>query len=176
MTYKDINQTTQTNRLLIRPFCINDTEDVYTLLDSDTDVTEYTGGIKSVQESSKHLENLINRQSQSILTPQAVILKTTGKLIGYCGFEPFMLDKDKTEITYGIAKKHWHNGFASEAAKAILAVGFQEYNLDLVVAAVNPNNIASLKVITKLGFTFKKKISWPNQGLVNYYTFNKSMT
>ena len=173
---KNINlgQTIQTKRLLIRPFNIKDASDIFKKLDSDSNVTQYTGGVKNIEESLKHLESILNLQKQTMLIPRGVVLKKSNELIGWSGLEPFMLDKEKVEIAFGIAQKHWGNGYATEAANAILKAGFCEYNLDLVVAAVNPQNVASTKVINKLGFTCRKKINWPSQGLVNYYNLSKS--
>jgi RimJ/RimL family protein N-acetyltransferase len=163
----------QTKRLLIRPFKIEDALDKFKI-DSDSLVTQYTGGVKNEAESLKHLEKILSIQNQTMLVPRAVALKSNSELIGWSGLEPFMVNKEKIEIAFGIAQKYWGGGYATEAANAVIKLGFFEYGLDLIVAAVNPQNVASMKVIDKLGFDYCKKIHWPDQGLVNYYELNKS--
>ena len=56
------------------------------------------------------------------------------------------------EIGYGISEEHRCNGYATEAAKAIVQFAFEKARLDILVAIIKPENIASRRVIEKLGF------------------------
>ncbi|NLO47229.1 MAG: GNAT family N-acetyltransferase [Clostridiales bacterium] len=58
------------------------------------------------------------------------------------------------EIGYGISEEHRNNGYATEAAEAIIQFAFEIVGLDVLVAIVKPENIPSRRVIEKLGFTY----------------------
>jgi ribosomal-protein-alanine N-acetyltransferase len=59
----------------------------------------------------------------------------------------------EVEIGYGISEEHRSNGYATEAAKAVVQFAFEKAGQDVLVAIVKPENIASRHVIEKLGFT-----------------------
>ena len=59
----------------------------------------------------------------------------------------------EVEIGYGIAEEYRNNGYATEAAKAAVRYAFEEAGQDVLVAIVKPENIASRRVVEKLGFT-----------------------
>ncbi|WP_175438432.1 GNAT family N-acetyltransferase [Fusibacter sp. 3D3] len=61
------------------------------------------------------------------------------------------------------------NGYAIEAAKAVLEFGLTELNLDEIVAAVNYENVASDKVLIRIGMHYVGDIEWPDQGIVKKY-------
>jgi len=59
----------------------------------------------------------------------------------------------EVEIGYGISEEHRNNGYATEAAKAVIKFAFESAGQDVLAAIVKPENIASGRVIEKLGFT-----------------------
>jgi RimJ/RimL family protein N-acetyltransferase len=88
----------------------------------------------------------------------AVLEKISGELIGYCGL--MSLDKsEEIEIYYGFPKKYWGKGFATEAARAVLKFAFDEAKLSQVVGVTNPKNIASQKVLQKIGLKYQGQIT-----------------
>ena len=58
----------------------------------------------------------------------------------------------EVEIGYGISDEYRNKGYATEAAEAIVRYAFEEAGQDVLVAIVKPENIASRRVIEKLGF------------------------
>lgn len=83
----------------------------------------------------------------------ALTHKTDGKLIGYCGF--VNLD-DAPEIGWRLALENWGKGLATEAARAILKHGIETLGFQRVIATVQAANVASIRVIEKLGMTLVK--------------------
>jgi RimJ/RimL family protein N-acetyltransferase len=77
------------------------------------------------------------------------------------------------EISYDIMRKHWGNGYATEAASCMVAHGFTGLCLEEISAAINPSNAASACVVQKLGFSIRRKVEWPKQGLVDLYIITK---
>lgn len=99
--------------------------------------------------------------------------RSTGRCIGYCGFE-YSERLGAVELAYGLEKSAWGRGFASEAAEAVLRYGFETLRLDVIAAAVNPENAASERILMKLGLHKTGQLPWPGQGLVNRYEIRRS--
>ena len=71
-------------------------------------------------------------------------------LVGFCGLR-FVEPTSDVEILYGIAPLLWARGYATEAARALLAWAFRETGLTRIFAGADAPNRASLRVIEKLG-------------------------
>lgn len=80
----------------------------------------------------------------------AVTLKTNGQLIGNCNLRKNQPEDRVGEIGYEIAPTHWGNGYATEAARAIVAFGFDELKLHRIAAWCIAENAASAHVLEKL--------------------------
>lgn len=74
-------------------------------------------------------------------------------LIGWCGLQ-FLPETEEIEVGYLLGKAFWGQGLATEAAQASLQYGFENHKLERIVAIVHPENIASQRVIEKLGMSF----------------------
>jgi len=59
----------------------------------------------------------------------------------------------EVEIGYGISEEHRNNGYAAEASQAVVRFAFEETTHEVLTAIVKPENIASRRVIEKIGFT-----------------------
>ncbi len=160
----------ETDRLIIRDPIIEDFDSIWDMR-NDSEVTEFTGGVtKMLKEEA--LESHIKRCNNIENVPKeySVVLKDSNEYIGYCGFQ-YCSILDGIEILYGYSKKYWGNGYAIEAAKAVLEFGVNELHMNEIVAAVNYANIASDKVLMKIGMIFVEDVEWPNQGMVKKYQF-----
>ncbi|MBI1260460.1 MAG: GNAT family N-acetyltransferase [Rhizobiales bacterium] len=82
--------------------------------------------------------------------PFAVTLD--GTLIGCVGATAH--DHGTVEIGYWIGKSWWNQGFATEAARAVIGFAFGHFALDHLVAGHFADNHASGTVLTKLGFRY----------------------
>lgn len=60
---------------------------------------------------------------------------------------------DDYEVGWHLARAHWGHGYATEAARALLAYGFTTLHLDTIYAVVNPANAPSIRVTQRLGMT-----------------------
>jgi RimJ/RimL family protein N-acetyltransferase len=84
-----------------------------------------------------------------------VSFKGAPALLGFCGLREFDEDDPaKIEILYGIAPEHWGKALAVEAAQAVLRYGFEEAGLPKIYAGADPPNVASIRVMEKLGMAF----------------------
>lgn len=139
-----------TGRLVIRPFDEGDLDAAYRV-SSDPEARRFTGGVLSRAESDRGLRGHIDRVSQSGLGARAVVESRSDQMIGYCGLQRFA-DTEEIELFYGYATHAWGRGFATEAAAALVDLGFRCLRTERLVAIVHPENLASLRVLEKLGF------------------------
>ena len=73
-------------------------------------------------------------------------------MIGDMGFYRLDVVNQKSEIGYILSPEFWKNGFGSEAMDAVLKFGFEQLNLNKIEADINPENQASINLVTKMGF------------------------
>lgn len=79
-------------------------------------------------------------------------LRATGELIGNAGLHHFFGQNRRCEMGYALGSRHWGQGYAGEALRALLGYGFAELDLNRVEADIDPRNDASGRVLEKLGF------------------------
>jgi RimJ/RimL family protein N-acetyltransferase len=77
--------------------------------------------------------------------------RETGELVGDSTL--FFADEhNEWELAYGVRRDRWGRGYATEAAQACVNHGFEHLALDRIVADVDPENWASIRVLEKVGF------------------------
>ncbi|MCP4316588.1 MAG: GNAT family N-acetyltransferase [Hyphomicrobiales bacterium] len=84
----------------------------------------------------------------------AVTNADDGRFLGCCGIEP--QDNPATlELGYWIGEPHWGNGYATEAAHAVIDMAFRTRNIDCIDVRCRVTNLGSRRVIHKCGFQFQ---------------------
>ena len=76
----------------------------------------------------------------------------TPRLCGFAGLW-FFRQPPELELLYGIAEDCWHRGYATEIAQAVLDYAFNVLEMPVVSASTDPPNLASIRVLEKLGFS-----------------------
>lgn len=137
----------RTARLVLRPLDHGDVARI-ALLAGDWDVASMTARIPYpyTEADARHwLEGL---------EPGEVVrgVECNGGLIGLTGYVP---DEDgrSAEIGYWIGKPHWGQGYATEAAGALIAYCFSHQRFERLTCCHFADNPASARVIAKLGFS-----------------------
>jgi RimJ/RimL family protein N-acetyltransferase len=158
-----------TERLILRPHRAEDAESLYVRIESDPEVTRFTGGSHALDETRRDLAELIASMVNDPrgLGSWAVVERATDTYIGYTLLKPFRIDD--VELGYAIARTWWGQGYGTEAARATLLYGLGTLGLPSVIAAVNPANKASARIAEKIGMVHKGLIPWPDQGDVDLY-------
>lgn len=104
------------------------------------------------KEKDKH-ETGLSTFNKSFLYFQ-IIDKKTDTIIGWCGYHTWYLEHNRAEIGYGLFDENYkRKGYMSEALKPIIHYGFHKMNLHRIEVFLSVENIPSLKLITKFGFT-----------------------
>lgn len=124
-------------------------------LNSDPEVLKYTGDVafKSIDEARVFLENYSDYREHG-MGRWAVIRKEDGVFLGWCGLKQH---KDYVDLGFRFMKIHWGHGYATEAAMGCIAYGFDILGLKELVARVDADNAASIRVITNCGFSYWKQ-------------------
>jgi len=162
----------ETDRLLLRPFRLEDAREFHAFTGDWEAMRFMNCGVLSYEDTREGIkENIETRLPEMLpLGFRTVVLKASGRVIGDCGLHRLRhVDGDPVEITYHLAREHWGQGYATEAARCLVRHGFVDLGLDEIAAAVNPANIRSIRVAEKLGLRLQRMVEWPKQGLVNLY-------
>ncbi len=173
----------ETNRLLVRPFVMEDLRDAHRLFDielSDADLGSEK--MSSIAERAEWLQwaTLNHRQLAMLNQPpygdRAIVLKDTGQLIGSAGFVPCLnafeqlpafaagarsgspraLYTPEFGLFYVLAPAYRRQGYTTEAVQAMIDYAFQELHLKRILAETNYDNLGSMGVMRKLGMRIEK--------------------
>ena len=147
----------ETERLLLRPFERDDAGELHAIW-SDPASARFRDDVpdwprpRTVEDTLRYLEAIMTGQAERGYAPWAVIEKASGRVIGDCGLFPADGVGPEIELAYGLAPDVWGLGYATEAAAACLRVGFEQLGATRIVADVDPENPASIRVLEKVGF------------------------
>lgn len=144
--------TLLTERLILRMMRVSDCDDMYEYA-KRREVTRFLSWRPhpSSEYTRQYLEYLSTRYNIGDFYDWAVVLKESKKMIGTCGFTRFDLHNNYAELGYVLNPKYCGNGYATEAAREVIKFGFKELELHRIEARYMPGNIASHRVMQKLG-------------------------
>lgn len=98
-----------------------------------------------------------------------IFLLETHEHVGCCGLRPYDLPDQHPgriyEIGFHIRADHWRQGYAYEAATAVMGYAFETLGAAALFAGHNPNNEASRRLLTRLGFRYTHDEYYPPTGL-----------
>ena len=140
----------KTERLILRPWCEDDAEDLYRYA-RDPDVALIAGWLPHT--SVEYSRNII-RTVFSMPQTYAVCLKQDEKAIGCIGFHRNDLAEadDEYELGYFIGKSFWGQGMIPEAARELLRYAFEDLGMKQIWCGYYEGNEKSRRVMEKLGF------------------------
>jgi RimJ/RimL family protein N-acetyltransferase len=141
-----------TERLVLRPYEPGDLADLHKVLYSDPDAMALLGGARELVATRAALERSIRQQRNDGYSFWPVIERASGKLVGEAGLFPLAPGGPDISLGYAFGADHWGQGYATEAASAVLAEAFGPLGLRRVVAITREANKGSRNVLRKLGF------------------------
>lgn len=143
----------ETERLILREFRDDDLPAILAYW-SDPRYQRFNPDFADVEGAARDLvAKFVAAQTE---TPRwkwqlAITTKTDDRPIGSCGVRVNDPEQREGNIGYELDPRHWGRGYATEAARAILAVGFADLGLHRVWASCIADNVASARVMEKLG-------------------------
>jgi RimJ/RimL family protein N-acetyltransferase len=145
-----------THRLRLRPYRPDDIAPMFEVF-GDQEVMRFSqsGGDPSLDVTAARVQKLIDHQAKFGFSLWVVEDRETGVILGDCGLKQ-LEDGPEIEVGYRFAKAHWGQGYATEAAAASVRHGFNTLELPRIVAVVDPANLASCRVIEKIGLPYQR--------------------
>ena len=145
------NLVLKTERLIIRRFCMNDAAACFPFMSDEQGM--YLDGCKPFhtmdEEYWERMKLFEEREGQYV-----IVLRSINEVIGTINvFDDDSRAVSSKEIGYAISPKYQRNGYAYEAISAIVNLLQNDLLFDMVVAGILPENIPSIKLLEKLGFS-----------------------
>lgn len=149
----------ETERLKLRPLRLEDAAYLSDLFDADPEVWRFDPGYAySLDERIEVIEHYIQQYEIYGFGCFGIERKPDLTLIGQCGLNPHEFEDKNGNITaefevmYKLGRAYWHQGYATEAAQAWVEYAFAVVGLKRLVVCPDKANIASVRVLEKLGF------------------------
>ncbi|MGD8191196.1 GNAT family N-acetyltransferase [Brevibacillus ginsengisoli] len=142
----------ETDRFILRQLRLEDAKDLFQYFSLD-EVTEYYDLASFVEVSQA--EELIRSWNERFEKQQgfrwAICTSTDNRVMGTCGFHNWSKEHYKAEIGYELAPEFWRQGVMTEVVGQVIAFGFEQLGLNRIEAFIDPGNIASRKLLEKVG-------------------------
>jgi RimJ/RimL family protein N-acetyltransferase len=150
----------ETERHLLREFVPEDADALEAVLGDPVAMQHYPAPLTRAE-----VDDWIRRNRARYINDGfglwAMLLKSTGELIGDCGL--FVRDVHEAfdfELGWHVRRDHWQRGYATEAAQGCIEHAFATLGTDRVIALVRPENLGSCRVAEKSGMTRERVILW----------------
>lgn len=155
----------QTERLLLRPFAAGDLDHLVEL-DADPEVMTFlTGGKPTPREVyAENLPHMMAGRGRLDCWIWAAIEKASGDFVGWFSLRPDPArGPDEAELGYRLRRAAWGQGYATEGAALMVEKAFSDFGLKRVFALTMSVNLASRRVMDKVGLTYVRTFfdDWP---------------
>ncbi len=178
----------QTTRLTLRQLTPADSAPLQAML-SDPEVMRYSvGGVHDQAATQRFLDwccacyrredglgpwALVRRPLSVNQADSVAAVSPTpcadGEFIGFCGLAPERLaEGEQIALGYRLARPHWGVGLATEAVTTTLHYAFAVCRLPQVIAIVEPDHGASLRVVEKAGFSQRQRLAFHGREVWRY--------
>ena len=167
-----MNVHIETERLLIRELRKTDLNGMFDL-DSDPEVHKYLGNkpIQTKDQAMEVIDYIRKQYDQHGIGRLAVIDRKTEDFIGWGGLkyeQKLRKEFSYYDLGYRIRKKYWGKGIATEIGAASIKYGFTTLKLKEICAAADVDNLASNRVLRKIGLDFIETFEFEGT-LCNWY-------
>lgn len=153
---------TQSKRLTIRPFSLEDIPKLYQMSQEEGMKTWIPDQVYQDLKHTTQTVSFLNSQIENDEDPSSnpivfgIYINNNSSIIGHIGLSPA---QNQVEIGYAIEDENQGKGYATEAVKCFTKWAFNTYNLDLLLGIVHPNNSGSRKTLSNGGFVLEHKPS-----------------
>jgi ribosomal-protein-alanine N-acetyltransferase len=140
----------ETQRTLLLPLIESDFQDVQELY-SSTDVRRYLGGSISKDDFPEKFREMLQATTPEMYW--TVRKKQNRSFVGLVSISKYH-DQMNYEISYEFRKEYWGRGLGTEVIRAVLAYAFSSLGLAELYAETQSANLASIRLLEKVGFQF----------------------
>lgn len=148
--------TLTTLRLRLRQLRADDLQDLYAYA-SDSEIDQYTPWTRyqSLAEAQADLTEYVGEYERDGFGVWGIEHQADSRLIGITNLSMPHRHHRRSELGYTIARTYWGQGYATEAVQAVVSFGFEQMQLNRIEALVLPNNVASARVLEKVGMRYE---------------------
>ncbi len=160
--------TLETGRLILRPLGWEDLGPLTELHCEESFWRYPMQRAMTAEETRTFMERVISYYEADGVGLSAAVVKETGELAGWLGLAvPHFLPEilPAVEVGWRLGERFWGRGYATEGAAAAIRYGFEDLGLDRLVSIFEPANVASGRVMEKLGFVFERATADPRRGV-----------
>ena len=149
----------ETDRLVLRKISADDAEFIIELLNQPS-FLQFIGdkGVRTTEDAIRYIETGPQASYERFgFGLYLVELKDSGVSIGMCG----LLKRDTlpdVDVGFAFLPEYWSRGYAFEAANAVMTYGRDVIGLQRIVAITSLDNVASIKLLEKIGLRFERLI------------------
>ena len=150
-----------TERLFLREFTNQDMDAVAEFRRDPRYLEYYYRPPYTREECVRFVDECIawSKESPRCKFQLAITDHSNGVLLGDCGVRTESVESRRGDIGYELSPVYWGQGFASEAVRVILQVGFEDLDLDEIEARCVVANERSVQLLHRLGFEETERIS-----------------
>jgi RimJ/RimL family protein N-acetyltransferase len=148
--------TLHTPRLRLRPFTSADADALYAL-HSSADVLRYWNAPPWTERAraERFLAACRQMEEEGSGARLAMDRVSDSSFVGWCSFTRWNPDYRSASLGYCLGEAAWGHGYATEAARSVLQWAFDTLDLNRVQAEADTRNVASARVLEKLGFVLE---------------------
>lgn len=162
----------ENDRIILRPFTVEDCESVYKNFESDCIMTKFLRwkAAENIEAAVEVVNFWVGNYRNKNFYQWAIVPKEFGEPIGTISVVEMNEQIDKVDIGYCIGTKWWNQGYTSEALAIIIPFLFNQVEVNRIEARHDPNNPNSGKVMQKCGMKYEgtlRQNDWSNQGIVD---------
>ncbi len=148
----------ETARLHGRQMSADDFELLFQMY-QNAEVTATLGGKRDAEQVREYLDDQLAHFARHGYGFWMFHSKADGRFVGRGGLRNiFVAGYDEVEVGYALMPEFWRQGLATEIAKANVEIGLTQCELSELVSFTLPTNIASRRVMEKVGFVFERDI------------------
>ena len=146
----------ETERLMLRRLVLDDAEDMFNNWCNDAEVCRYLpwNPHGTIEVTNELLDMWVKDYNNSYVYRWIVVLKENNKPIGTVDVVNKDVDNKVFELGHCYSKESWGKGLATEVFSKVISFLFEEVGVEVIIAKHNENNIASGKVMQKVGMKY----------------------
>ena len=163
------NVILETDRLLLREY-VEDDADAFFRLNSNPEVSRFVPDkpLLNIEQARQILvDHPIADYQKHGFGRGACILKGTGEQIGMAGLK-YLAELGEVDVAYRFLPAYWGLGLATEVALASVRFGFAHLALKQIIGLVMPENIASARVLEKIGLRYADTVTFSGHQFSKY--------
>ncbi|MEO8532729.1 MAG: GNAT family N-acetyltransferase [Flavobacterium sp.] len=143
----------ETERLLLKRITNDDVKEVFELR-SDPETMKYIPRplVKTTEDALEHIAMIEEKIVTNVGINWGITLKDNPKLLGIIGYYRIQPENYRAEIGYMLLPEFHGQGIIPEAVNKLIRYGFDDLKLHSIEAVIDPENLASEKVLEKCGF------------------------